>query len=69
MEFVPRVSRGREACIATNYGLDERGVGVCVRVGQEFSLLYFVQTGSGDHPTSYPMGTGDSFPGGKAAEA
>jgi hypothetical protein len=26
-----------------------------------------VQTGSGVHPTSYPMGTGGSFPGGKAA--
>jgi hypothetical protein len=39
------------------------------RKGQEFSLLHFVQTGSGVHPTSYPMGTGGSFPGGKAAWA
>jgi hypothetical protein len=31
------------------------------REGQEFSL-HVVQTGSGVHPTSYPMGTGDSFP-------
>jgi hypothetical protein len=31
--------------------------------GQEFSLLYVVQTGSGVHLTSYPMGTGGSFPG------
>jgi hypothetical protein len=30
---------------------------------QEFSLLHVVQTGSGVHPTSYPMGTGGSFPG------
>jgi hypothetical protein len=37
--------------------------------GQEFSLLHVVQTGSGVHPTSYPMGTGGSFPGGKAAGA
>jgi hypothetical protein len=29
-----------------------------------FSLC--VQTGSGDHPASYPMGTGGPFPGGKA---
>jgi hypothetical protein len=36
---------------------------------QEFSLLSVVQTGSGVHPTSYPLGTGDSFPGGKAAGA
>jgi hypothetical protein len=28
-----------------------------------------VQTVSGPHPASYPMGTGDYFPGGKAAEA
>jgi hypothetical protein len=28
-----------------------------------------VQTGSGAHPASYPMGTGSSFPGGKAVGA
>jgi hypothetical protein len=39
------------------------------RYGQEFSLLHVVQTGSGVHPTSYPMGTGGSSPGGKAAGA
>jgi hypothetical protein len=50
--------------IATGYGLDDRGVGVLVPVGQELSLLHVVQTGSGVHPTSYPMGTG-----GKAAGA
>jgi hypothetical protein len=54
--------------IATAYGLDDRGVGVRVPVGvKNFSLVYIVQTGSGAHPTSYPMGTGGSFPGGKAA--
>jgi hypothetical protein len=37
--------------------------------GQEFSLLHVVQPGSGVHSTSYPMGTGGSFPGGKAAGA
>jgi hypothetical protein len=36
------------------------------RRGQEFSL-HVVQTGSGVHPASHPMGTGGSFPGGKAA--
>jgi hypothetical protein len=46
--------------IATGYGLDGRGVGVRVHV---------VQTGSGVHPTSYPMDTGGSFPAGKAAGA
>jgi hypothetical protein len=39
------------------------------RWGQEFSLLQIVQTGSEVHPTSYPMGTVGSFPGGKAAWA
>jgi hypothetical protein len=34
---------------------------------QEFSLLHVVQTGSGAHPVSYPMGTGGSYPGGKAS--
>jgi hypothetical protein len=39
------------------------------REGQEFSLLQIVQTGSEVHPTYYPMGTGGSFPGGKAGGA
>jgi hypothetical protein len=33
------------------------------------SLLQIVQTGSEVYPTSSPMGTGGSFPGGKAAGA
>jgi hypothetical protein len=33
------------------------------------SISPIVQTGSGVHPTSYTMGTGGSFPGGKAAGA
>jgi hypothetical protein len=33
------------------------------RKGQEFSLLHVVQTGSGVHPTSYPMGTWAVSPG------
>jgi len=34
-----------------------------------FSPHYRVRNGSGAHPASYPMGTRDSFPGGKAAGA
>jgi hypothetical protein len=34
-----------------------------------FSLYHRVQTGSGAHPTSYPMGTGGFFPGSKTAGA
>jgi hypothetical protein len=33
---------------------------------ENFSSSLCVQTGSGAHPASYPMGTGDPFPGGKA---
>jgi hypothetical protein len=55
-------SRDSVVGIATTYGLDDRGVGVRVPVG-------IVQTGSEVHPTSYPIGTEGSFPGGKAAEA
>jgi hypothetical protein len=40
-------------------GLD----GIDSRQGQDFSLLHVVQTGSGAHPASYPMGTGGSFLG------
>jgi hypothetical protein len=36
---------------------------------KKFSLPHIVQTGSGVHPTSYKMGTGGLFPGGKAAGA
>jgi hypothetical protein len=30
---------------------------------KELSLLHSIQTGSGAHPASYPMGTGGFFPG------
>jgi hypothetical protein len=52
------------------YGLDDRGSRVRFPAGAgNFSLHYSVQNGSGAHPTSYPMGTRGSFPGGKAAGA
>jgi hypothetical protein len=35
-----------------------------VPVAQDFSPLHVVQTGSGAHPASYPMGTGGLFPWG-----
>jgi hypothetical protein len=37
------------------------------RQGQDFSVFHSVQTGSEAHPASYPTGTVDSFPGGRAA--
>jgi hypothetical protein len=62
-------SRDSSVGIATGYGLEDGGFGVRVPVGQEFSLLHVVQAVSGVHPTSYTMGTGGSFLGGKAAGA
>jgi hypothetical protein len=55
--------------IETDYGLDDREVGVRVLVGsRKFLLFYIVQTRSVAHPASYPVGTGDSFPGIKRLE-
>jgi hypothetical protein len=38
-------------------------------LGQVLSTLHVVQTGPGAHQASYPMGTGVSFPVGKAPGA
>jgi hypothetical protein len=59
--------RDKAVGIATGYGIGDRGVGFRVPVEQEFSLLLVVQTGSGAHPASYPMGTGGSLLESKAA--
>jgi hypothetical protein len=63
-----QIYRDSSVGTAAGYGLDYQGVGVQVPVVSRISLLHVVQTGSGVHPTSYPMSTGGSFPGGKAAE-
>jgi hypothetical protein len=63
-------SRDSSVGIALGYGMDDRGSRVRFRAeAGNFSLHHRVQTGSGAHPPSYPMGTKGSFPGGKAAEA
>jgi hypothetical protein len=49
-------------------GAGRRVVGVRVPVGARFSL-HVVQIDSGAHLAFYPMGTGGSFPEGKAAGA
>jgi hypothetical protein len=51
--------------LATGYELDDRRVGVRVPAGSEIFLLHVIQTGSGNHPAFYPMGTGGCFAGGK----
>jgi hypothetical protein len=63
------MSRDNSVSIATATGWTTEGSEFESRKGQEFCLLYVVQTGSGVHRTSYPMGTGGSFPGSKAAGA
>jgi hypothetical protein len=56
--------------IALGCGLDDRGSRVRFPAGAgNFYLHHRVQNGSGAHAAFYPMGTRDSFPGGKAAEA
>jgi hypothetical protein len=57
-------SRGSSVSFVSDYGLDDRG-SISDR-GRIFSSSLCVQTGSGAHPASYPMGTGGPFPGGKA---
>jgi hypothetical protein len=64
LEFTAR-SRDSSVGIATSYGLDDRGSDFESRWSQELSLLQIVETDYEVHPTSYPMGTGGSFPGGK----
>jgi hypothetical protein len=48
--------------IATGYGLDGREVGVRVPVAARV-FFQAVQTGSGSHPASYPMGAGGKATG------
>jgi hypothetical protein len=61
-----RSSVGKE----TGYELDDRDLGARLSAEAEnFSFFHRVQTGSEARPASYPMGTGGSFPGSKAAGA
>jgi hypothetical protein len=61
-------SRDSSVGIALGYRLDDRGSRVRFPEGAgNFFLHHSVQNGSGAHPASYPMGTGGSFPGDKAA--
>jgi hypothetical protein len=51
----------------SDYGLDDRAIEVRSPAGaNDFSSNLCVQTGSGAHPASCTMGTGGTFPGGKA---
>jgi hypothetical protein len=66
--FVPSGSRGSSGGVVSDYGLDDREIGVRSPAGaKDFSSILCVQTGSGTHPASCTMGTGGPFPGGKSA--
>jgi hypothetical protein len=53
--------------IVSNYRLDDREIEVrSPAKAKDFSSILCVQTGSGAHPASCPMGTGGPFPEGKA---
>jgi hypothetical protein len=56
-------------CIATGYGLDDQEVRVRVPVGANIFTSPRRPHRLWGHTTSYPLGTGGSFPGGKAAGA
>jgi hypothetical protein len=63
----PVMSRDSSGSIVSDYGLDDRMIGVRSPAGaKDFSSSICVQTGSGAHPASCTMGTGGPFPGGKA---
>jgi hypothetical protein len=55
-------SRDSAVGIATDYGLDNRGVGVPSPFEVKNVLPQAGKTGSGAHQASYSMGTGGSFP-------
>jgi hypothetical protein len=58
-------SRVSSGSIVSDYGLDDRAIGVRFpAAAKDFSSSLCVQTGSGAHPASCPMGTGGSFPRG-----
>jgi hypothetical protein len=60
-------SQGSSASIVSDYGPDDRAIGVRSPAGaKDFSSSLCVQTGSGVRPASCTMGTGGPFPGGKA---
>jgi hypothetical protein len=56
--------RGSSVSIVSGYGLDDRMIEVRSPAGTtDFSSNLCVQTGSGAHPVSCPMGTRGPFPG------
>jgi hypothetical protein len=66
LQFITR-SRVISGSIVSDYGLDDRAIGVRSLAGsKDFCSNLCVQTGSGAHPASCITGTGGSIPRGKA---
>jgi hypothetical protein len=64
LNFMSRVSSGS---IVSDFGLDDRAIGVRSPAGaKDFTSILCVQTGYGAYPASCTMGTGGPFPGDKA---
>jgi hypothetical protein len=58
------ISRGGSVSTVSDYGLDDQDIEVrSPAETKDFSCSLCVQTGSGAHPASCPMGTGGPFPG------
>jgi hypothetical protein len=62
-------SWGSSVSIESDYGLDDRAIGVrSPAEAEDFSSSLCVQTGSGAHPASYPVGTGGTARPGRYAD-
>jgi hypothetical protein len=66
----PKVgSRVSSGSIVSDYGLDDRAIGVRSPAGaKDFSSSLCVQIGSGAHPASCTMGTGGKVRSGRDAD-
>jgi hypothetical protein len=64
LRLILLLRRGSSVSTVSNYGLDDGAIWVRSPAGaNDFSSNLCVQTGSGAHPASYPMGTGVLSPG------
>jgi hypothetical protein len=63
----PMCELGTALTVMSDYGLEDRAIQVrSPAEAKDFSCSLCIQTGSGSHPASCTMGTGDPIPGAKA---
>jgi hypothetical protein len=66
-DYTAQWQTGVAVSIASGYRLDDQAIEAqSLAVARDFSSSLCVQTGSGAHPASCPVGTGGPFPGGNA---